>query len=50
MLERGYEGLVAKDEKSAYEGGPMRRWVKVKQKGWTLAEDRWRRRQFESGT
>jgi hypothetical protein len=29
---------------SPYEGGPTRRWLKVKQKGWTDAEDRWRRR------
>jgi ATP-dependent DNA ligase len=44
VVERGYEGLVAKDEASAYEGGPTRRWLKVKQRGWTLAEDRWQRR------
>jgi hypothetical protein len=25
-----------------YEGGATRRWVKVKQKDWTVAEDRWR--------
>ena len=24
VVERGYEGLVAKDEASAYEGGPTR--------------------------
>ena len=30
---RGYEGLVAKDEQSPYEGGPRRRWLKVKQRG-----------------
>jgi hypothetical protein len=35
---------VAKDESSAYEGGPTRRWLKVKQKGWTVEEDGWRRR------
>lgn len=44
VIERGYEGYVAKDEASAYEGGPTRRWLKVKVPGWTLAEDRWRRR------
>jgi hypothetical protein len=27
-----------------YEGGRTRRWLKVKQKGWTVAEDGWRRR------
>jgi ATP-dependent DNA ligase len=46
VVERGYEGYVAKDEASAYEGGPTRRWLKVKQKNWTLEEDRWQRRIF----
>jgi len=32
VVERGYEGFVAKDEASSYEGGRTRRWVKVKQK------------------
>ncbi len=44
VIARGYEGYVAKDEASAYEGGPTRRWLKVKQKDWTVAEDRWQRR------
>jgi ATP-dependent DNA ligase len=44
VIERGYEGLVAKDEASAYEGGPTRRWLKVKQRNWTIDEDRWQRR------
>ena len=44
VVERGYEGLVAKDESSLYEAGPTRRWLKVKQKGWTDEEDRWQRR------
>jgi hypothetical protein len=35
---------VAKDEDSVYEGGATRRWLKVKQKDWTVGEDRWRRR------
>jgi hypothetical protein len=35
---------VAKDERSVYEGGATRRWLKVKQKDWTVAEDRWQRR------
>ncbi len=43
VVERGYEGLVAKDEASVYEGGPTRRWLKVKVPGWTNPEDRWRR-------
>jgi ATP-dependent DNA ligase len=41
------EGYVAKDEASAYEGGPTRRWLKVKQKDWTVEGDGWRRRIFE---
>jgi ATP-dependent DNA ligase len=44
VLERGYEGYVAKDEASPYVGGRTRAWLKVKQRHWTLAEDRWRRR------
>ena len=47
MVERGYEGYVAKDERSAYEGGSTSRWLKVKQTGSTVEEDRWRRRIFE---
>jgi bifunctional non-homologous end joining protein LigD len=46
VLERGYEGLVAKDEASAYESGRTKRWLKVKVPGWTVAEDRWQRRIF----
>jgi ATP-dependent DNA ligase len=41
VVERGYEGYVAKDETSAYEGGATRRWLKVKQKGWTVEDDGW---------
>jgi bifunctional non-homologous end joining protein LigD len=44
VIAHDYEGLVAKDEASLYEAGPTRRWLKVKQKGWTVAEDRWQRR------
>jgi len=36
--------LVAKEETSLHEAGPTRRWLKVKLKGWTVAEDRWQRR------
>jgi hypothetical protein len=43
VIERGYEGYVAKDERSVYEGGATRRWVKVKQKDWTVEGDGWRR-------
>jgi ATP-dependent DNA ligase len=41
VVERGFEGYVAKDEASACEGGATRRWLKVKQKAWTVEEDRW---------
>src|SRR5262245_52410842 len=44
VIARDCEGYVAKDEKSLYEGGPTLRWVKVKQRGWTDAEDGWKRR------
>jgi hypothetical protein len=44
VVERGYEGYVAKDERSVYEGEPTRRWLKMKVPGWTVGEDRWRRR------
>jgi bifunctional non-homologous end joining protein LigD len=43
VIARDFEGLVAKDEASLYEAGPTRRWLKVKQKGWTVEEDGWRR-------
>jgi len=44
VIEHGYEGYVAKDEASRYEPGPTRRWLMVKQPGWTVGEDRWQRR------
>jgi len=44
VLERGYEGLVAKDESSHYVGDRRRDWLKVKQANWTEGEPRWRRR------
>ena len=44
VIARDFEGLVAKDEASLYEAGPTRRWLKVKQKSWTVEEDRWQRR------
>lgn len=43
VLERGYEGYVAKDERSPCVAGPSRSWLKVKQPGWTDPEDRWKR-------
>jgi bifunctional non-homologous end joining protein LigD len=44
VIARDCEGYVAKDEASLYEAGPTRRWLKMKQKDWTGAEDRWQRR------
>ena len=44
VLERGYEGRVAKDESSRYVDGRTRDWLKVKQANWTEGEHRWRRR------
>jgi len=44
VIARDCEGMAAKDETSLYEAGSTRRWLKVKQKGWTDAEDGWRRR------
>ena len=38
MIAHDYEGLVAKEAASSYEPGPTRRWLKVKQKDWTVAE------------
>ena len=48
VLQRGYEGLVAKDPASLYVAGPSLKWLKVKQPNWTDSEDRWRRRLFDS--
>ena len=41
VIERSCEGMIGKDENSTYEGGPTRRRVKVKQKGWTDPDNRW---------
>ena len=44
VVARDYEGLVAKDEAGLYEAGPTKRWLKVKQKDWTIGDERWTRR------
>src|SRR5262249_40478703 len=44
VIAHDYEGLVAKEETSLYEAGPTRCCLRVKQHGWTDAEDRWQRR------
>lgn len=33
VIEREYEGYIAKDEASVYVGGPTRAWLQVKQAG-----------------
>jgi bifunctional non-homologous end joining protein LigD len=50
VVERGYEGLVAKDADSLYVSGRSLHWMKVKQRGWTDADDRWRRRLITDGS
>ena len=42
-LSSAARGLIAKDEASQYVRGRTTRWLKVKQKDWTVEEDRWRR-------
>jgi len=37
VIAHDCQGLGAKDEASLYEAGPTRRWLKVKQQGWTDA-------------
>ncbi len=44
MLERGYEGLVAKDPESRYVGGRTLKWLKVKQRDYRVEERGWDRR------
>ena len=41
VLERGYEGLVAKDETSLYVGGRTLKWLKVKQRDYRVEERGW---------
>jgi hypothetical protein len=40
VVERGYEGYIAKDEASPYVGGVTKSWLKVKVPGWTDPDDR----------
>ena len=44
VVKRELEGYVAKDEASAYAAGPTKRWLKVKQRGWTIGDKKWTRR------
>ena len=41
VLERGYEGLVAKDPESRYTGGRSLRWLKVKQADYRVEARGW---------
>jgi ATP-dependent DNA ligase len=41
VLERGYEGLVAKDPESRYAGGRSLKWLKVKQPQYREGERGW---------
>ena len=41
VLERGYEGLVAKDPASPYRGGRTIKWLKVKQPRYREGERGW---------
>ena len=42
VIESGYEGYVAKDGASAYQGGTTRWWLKVKQKAGAMAASLYR--------
>jgi bifunctional non-homologous end joining protein LigD len=41
VLERGYEGLLAKDPASPYVGGRTLKWLKVKQRDYRVEERGW---------
>ncbi len=41
VVERGWEGLVAKDPASPYRGGRTLSWLKVKQRDYRAAERGW---------
>jgi len=41
VLERGYEGLVAKHPESLYLGGRTLKWLKVKQRDYRVEERGW---------
>ena len=41
VKEKGYEGLVAKDEASPYKGEPTLSWIKVRQKDYRVEERGW---------
>ena len=41
VVQRGYEGLAAKDEASAYRGGRTLSWLKVRQREYRVEERGW---------
>jgi ATP-dependent DNA ligase len=41
VIERGYQGLVAKDPASPYVGGRTLKWLKVKQREYRVEERGW---------
>jgi len=41
VLERGYEGLLAKDESSPYRGGRTLSWITVRQRAYRVVERGW---------
>jgi bifunctional non-homologous end joining protein LigD len=41
VLERGYEGLVGKDESAPYRGGRSLSWLKVRQRDYRVEERGW---------
>jgi bifunctional non-homologous end joining protein LigD len=41
VIERGYEGLIAKDEASLYKNGRTLSWLKVRQRDYRVAERGW---------
>jgi bifunctional non-homologous end joining protein LigD len=45
VIERGYEGLVAKDPASPYRAGRTLSWLKVKPKDYRVQECGWHRGQ-----
>ena len=49
VVERGYEGLVAKDPASPYRGGRTLAWLKVKVAGYREGERSWDAKSSDRG-
>ena len=41
VLDRGYEGFIAKDDSALYRGGRSLAWLKVKQRKYPIEERGW---------